>query len=331
MKRREFLKAAALAPAALALSRVLPTAAAGEGLEPASSSNAAALQRRDYGKAGIRLSIIGFPGLMLAKMEQDHANRVVAESFERGVNYFDVAPAYGNGSAEITLGPALEPYRKKVFLSCKTYERTRQGLEAELKRSLDRLKTDHFDLYQMHCLKDVKKDVDVAFMKDGAMEALLSAKKEGRIHHIGFSAHTVEAALAAMDRYDFDSLIFPFNFASYLKAGFGPQVMEAAKAKGVTRIAIKACIRGKWASQAEQKQSPYGRLWYEPLSNRHDAELGLRFTLSQPVTAAIPPQDETLFRMALEFAMRYKPLVPEEEREVRAIANLVKNPLFPEG
>jgi len=330
VKRREFLKAAALAPAALALRRVLPTAAAGEGPEPASSSNAATLQKRDYGKAGIRLSIIAFPGLMLAKMEQDRANRVVAESFERGVNYFDVAPAYGN--AEVTLGPALEPYRKRVFLSCKTYQRTRPGLEAELKRSLDRLKTDHFDLYQMHCLKNVKKDVDVAFAKDGAMEALQSAKKEGRIHHIGFSAHTIEAALAALDRYEFDSVMFPFNFASYLKAGFGPQVMEAAKAKGVTRIAIKPGIRGKWPSREEQKSDKqYGYLWYEPLSNRHDAELGLRFTLSQPVTAAIPPQDETLFRMALEFAMRYKPLVPEEEREVRALANEVKTPLFPEG
>jgi predicted aldo/keto reductase-like oxidoreductase len=329
MRRRDFLKTAAYSTAALAINRILPAAETPEPLRAASSSNAPALLKRSYGRKGdAQLSIIGFPGLMFARKEQDRANRIVAEAVERGVCYFDVAPAYGK--AEVILGPALEPYRKNVFLSCKTGRRTREESEAELKRSLERLKTDHFDLYQMHNLADVKKDVDAAFMKDGAMETFLQAKKEGRVRHLGFTAHTVRAALAAMDRYEFDSVMFPLNFAAYFKGDFGPQILEKAKSKDITRIAIKPGIRGNWDSKEDQSgDKKFGYLWYQPLSNPHDAELSLRFTLSQPIAAAIPPQDEDLFRMALDFAMRYKPLVPEEEREVKAMADLVKKPLFP--
>ena len=107
---------------------------------------------------------------MVSGVEQDHANRIVAEAVEKGVNYFDVAPSYGD--AEIKLGPALEPYRKDVFLACKTTQRTKEGAAAELKESLKRLRTDHLDLYQLHALSDVQKDVDAAFgpgRRDGGL------------------------------------------------------------------------------------------------------------------------------------------------------------------
>ena len=116
---------------------------------------------RTYGKDGPKLSIIGFPGLMMRRVDQEQSNRLVAESIEHGVNYFDVAPAYGD--AEVKLGPALATYRKKVFLACKTKLRDRAGAKAEFERSLERLRTDHFDLYQLHDRHDVAKDVDPAF------------------------------------------------------------------------------------------------------------------------------------------------------------------------
>ena len=329
MKRRDFIKTAALSTAAVALNRVLPEAATPEHLKTPSSSNAPSLLKREYGKTGIQLSIIGLPGLMLSRMEQDAANRIVAESFERGVNYFDVAASYGRGSAETRLGPALEPYRKKVFLSSKTRRRTREGAEFELKQSLERLKTDYVDLYLLHGLNYVENDVDAAFKKGGAMEILLQAKKEGRVRYLGFSAHTIEAATAAMDRYDFDSLLFPFNFASILKLGFGPQAMEKAEAKGVARIALKACVRAKWASPEVQKRSEYARSWYQPLTEPREQELGLRFSLGQPITAALPPSYEELHRRALDIAMSYRPLDDEELREVKAVAATVVDPLFP--
>ena len=106
-------------------------------------------------------------------------------------------------------------------------------IEFELKRSLERLRTDHLDLYQLHALNNVKKDVDTAFSKGGAMEVFTEAKKSGQVKFLGFSAHSEEAALAAMERYDFDSVLFPVNFACHYKNGFGPKVIAKAREKGV--------------------------------------------------------------------------------------------------
>jgi len=87
-------------------------------MTPGKSTNAAQLPRREYGKTGTMLSVIGLGGIVLDNTEQATANRIVAEAVERGVNYFDVAPSYGD--AEERLGPPLKAYRKNVFLACKT-------------------------------------------------------------------------------------------------------------------------------------------------------------------------------------------------------------------
>ena len=121
MKRRDFLKTAALSTAAAAVGR----SAAGDAV---ASANPAQLPPRAYGSTGVKLSVIGFGGIVVMNAKQDHANRVVAAAVERGVNYFDVAPSYGD--AEIKLGPALKPYRKDLFLACKTGERGQSGARA---------------------------------------------------------------------------------------------------------------------------------------------------------------------------------------------------------
>jgi len=291
-----------------------------------SSSNPASLPRREYGATGEKLSILGFGGIVVMNAEQDHANRVVAEAVERGVNYFDVAPSYGD--AEIRLGPALEPYRKSVFLACKTTHRTREGAEEEFERSLERLRTDHFDLYQLHGITSVEKDVDPAFQKGGVMELLLQAKKEGRVRYLGFTAHTTAAALAAMERYDFDSVLYPVNLACWLKGGFGPAIMERAREKGVARLALKALAREKWP-EGDPDRDTYRKCWYKPFTNPREAELGLKFTLSLPVTAAVSPGEESLFRLALHVATNWAPLTPEEQQECRELAATL-NPIFSE-
>ena len=324
MKRRDFLGTAAVTAAAFGFQTVLSDGDAAEMNETATSSNPASIPRREYGSTGVHLSIIGFGGIVVAGTEQDHANRVVAEAIERGVNYFDFAPTYGD--SEILLGPALEPHRKNLFLACKTTERRREGAEAELNRSLERLRTDHFDLYQLHGIRDVEKDVDLTFAKGGAMEVFIQAKKEGRLRFLGFSAHSVEAALAAMDRYDFDSALFPVNFACYFEGNFGPQIIEAAQAKGVARLALKALARQRWPKD-DPNHKKYSKCWYQPLTDPHEAELGFRFALTQPITAAIPPAEEELFRRALDLAADFRPLTPQEEEEVKALAARM-NPIF---
>jgi aryl-alcohol dehydrogenase-like predicted oxidoreductase len=284
----------------------------------------APVPKRPYGSSGIELSILGFGGILVMNTEQEHATRLVAESVERGINYFDVAPSYGD--AEVQLGPALEPYRNDVFLACKTGHRDRDGAEAEFKQSLERLRTDYFDLYQLHALNDVNDDVDAAFAGDGVMGMVIEAKKAGQIRHVGFSAHSVEAALVAMDRYDFDSILFPFNFAMYYEGNFGPTVLARAQEQGVARLALKAMARQKWPADAPMR-SAYPKCWYEPLTVPEEMDLALRWTLSQPITAAIPPGEEPLWWMAVTIAARFTPLTAGDQAEVEKMAQGL-DPLF---
>src|SRR5512136_360402 len=108
------------------------------------------LPKRQYGQTKEKLSIIGFGGMVVKDVTPKEAANFVAEAVDRGVNYFDVAPFYGN--AQQRLGPALKPYRQDCFLACKTLERDAAGAAKELKQSLKLLKTDYVDLYQLHAL-----------------------------------------------------------------------------------------------------------------------------------------------------------------------------------
>jgi len=325
MKRREFIKKSTVAAGSITVSKMLQGTSVADELQRSSySTNPARLPQREYGKTGVKLSIIGFGGIVVKDAEQQHANHVVAEAIEKGVNYFDVAPTYGD--AELKLGPALEPYRKKVFLACKTVQRKREGAAAELKESLKRLRPDYFDLYQLHAITDVKKDVDTVFAKGGAMEVFIEARKQGQIRYLGFSAHSEEAALAAMERFDFDSILFPINFVTFYKGNFGPKVIAAAKSKGVARLALKSLAQQRWP-QGDPSRKEYPKCWYQPLTEREEARLGLYFTLSQPVTAAIPPGEESLFRMAVDLAMNLKPISINDLEKVKQMTESL-NPIF---
>ncbi len=304
MDRRDFLKTVSSAT-------LLNSFPVGLSSMPRSQDQPGKLERRPLGRTGERLSILGFGGIVVMDATASEATNRVAEAIEAGVNYFDVAPTYGN--AQDMLGPALAPYRKGVFLACKTTERSKAGAAAELAQSLKKMQTDHFDLYQHHAVT-TPEDVEKIFAPDGAMRTFLDAKKSGKVRFIGFSAHSVEAAAAMMDRFDFDTLLFPVNFATWYAGNFGPQVLEKAQKKGMGILALKAMAKRPWPKGAVKT---HAKCWYEPLSEPAEARMGLRFTLSHPVTAAIPPGDENLYKMALGLARQFTPLTAAEAEEIK--------------
>ena len=282
------------------------------------------LPKRRYGRTKEKLSIIGFGGMMVMDVSPKEAANFVAEAVDRGVNYFDVAPFYGN--AQRRLGPALKPYRQKCFLACKTLERDAAGAAKELKESLKLLQTDHFDLYQLHALTDVE-EVEQAFGPDGAMETILKAKEDGKVRYFGFSAHSEEAAHAALDRFDFDSILFPLGFPLWIKANFGPSVYKRAKKAGMGILALKAMAHGQWPKGKKRRwKNPF----YEPFDDIDQVALGLRFTLHLPVTALFPPGHWELFKMALDLA-EAGALVPLNDDERKIIERIAKKsePIFP--
>lgn len=279
-----------------------------------SCSRSRPLIRRSLGQTGETLSILGFGGIMLNNMEQPEANNLVARVFDAGVNYYDVAPSYGN--AEEHLGPALKPYRDDVFLACKTQKRDRAGAEGELNASLGNLQTDHFDLYQLHAIRTVA-DVEQAFGPNGAMETFRKARDDGKVRFLGFSAHSQEAALLAMEQFDFDTILFPVNFVCWHHGHFGPEAVKTASEKNMGILAIKSMA---FTPIPAGQDRPYPRLWYVPIEQKETAHKAVRFTLAQGVTAAIPPGDSAFFLQALSFIDDHSPLNPPEEQDLQAIA-----------
>ncbi len=271
------------------------------------------LPKRTY-KPGVELSIIGFGGMLAVGMPQEATDALVGKSVDWGINYFDVAPSYGAGEAEMKLGKSLRRYRNQVFLACKTLERRADGARAELERSLERLHTGRFDLYQLHAVSSVE-EVETICAPGGALEALVWAREQRLVRYLGFSAHSVPAALSLLGRFPFDSLLLPVNPASWGQGRFGAQVMEEAQRRGVAVIALKALADGRWHSGEERK---YPKCWYRPLDDPQWARGALRFALSQGVVAAIPPGEEPLFRMAVQLAAEYTPLSDDERRALLA-------------
>lgn len=268
------------------------------------------------------VSRVAFGGVIVMNETQEDANNYVKEAIDAGVTYFDVAPTYGD--AEERLGPALKPFRKNVFLACKTMERTAEGAQKELDQSLINMKTDYFDLYQLHAVYNLD-DVEKIFSPGGAIETYEKAKENGRIRHIGFSAHSTEAALALIDRYDFDSILFPFNFVSLLKNGYGSYVLEKALEKNMAILGIKSMAQTE-KQEGDDKKHP--KAWYHPIEDKDLANKAVKYTLSRQVDVIVPPGNINHFRWALDYMDKDLKLSQEDVDDLEKIAE-ENIPLFP--
>ncbi len=312
MKRREFLHTT-LASATAAT--FLPKFLAGAPKD---------MPKRKLGRTGEQLSMLGFGGVLVMKEEQSVANDMVTKAYDHGINYFDVAPTYGN--AEERMGPALETYRKNCFLACKTTQRTAEGAQQELEQSLKNLRTDYFDLYQLHAITS-EDDVNTAFAPGGAMEVFLKAKEEGRVRYLGFSAHSEKAALMAMERYDFDTILFPINFAAWYKGNFGPQVVRTAKETDKGILALKGLAYRRY-KENEEKQ--YDKAWYVPIPEDDDtlAQKAFLWTFAQGITAAIPPGAPLFWDRAFRIAANARDVTEEDIADLQVEAAKIENPIF---
>lgn len=299
MKRRAFLKTVGGAAGAAALG--VPSLLA----QDAFSDKVAGLPRRPLGSTGEKLSVVGFPGLGLIHDDQKKCTEAVHDAFNRGINYYDVAPAYGNGQCETKLGIALLGLdRSKYFLACKTKKRDKDGAMKELENSLKLAKTDYFDLYQLHHLVRPS-EVEQALGPGGAMETILKAKEQGKIKYIGFSAHTTKAALQVMKGFKFDTVMFPINFVEYYTRGYGKDVLSLAGEQGTAVLAIKPLSWGTWPKDVEKTR----QWWYRTVETIDDIRLAMSFSLSQTnVVAGIPPSFLDLVDRSITACKEVKPL-----------------------
>jgi aryl-alcohol dehydrogenase-like predicted oxidoreductase len=283
------------------------------------------MQLRRLGRTGHESSIISLGGAALWDVPKQEADVAIQMAIEHGVNHFDVAPRYG--LAELRLGPMVERHRKEIFLACKTTERSRVGAWEGIKRSLDILRTDYFDLYQLHMVSDTE-TLNVVLGPGGALEAVVEAKKQGLIRYIGITGHRPYVQIEAINRFDFDTVLFPLNRvlaahpSDYTDFRF---LIDTAQKKDIGTIAIKAIAKQPWNPGVRMY-----RTWYEPFTDQGDIDKSIWYTLSQGVSTAVLPADLRLWPKVIDAAERFKSMGDKEQEAVVSEVKAYK-PIFPSG
>ncbi|MCE5208202.1 MAG: aldo/keto reductase [Chloroflexi bacterium] len=264
------------------------------------------MEKRKFGRTNHLSSVAIFGGAAFWDIDQTIADTAFEIALQHGINHIDVAPSYGK--AELLLGPWIKRLRPSFFLGCKTMERTRQGTLTEMKASLQRLQTDHFDLYQCHAVNSMA-ELDKVTMKGGALEALIEAKNSGFTRFLGITAHGMDAPtvlIEALSRFDFDSVLFPLNFILFTDDNYRQaalKLIEICQQKNVGMMTIKSIARGGWGSH-EKKQTT----WYEPFTDDTMIQSAVNFVLSHPVTGICTAGDTTLQPKVFAACENFHPL-----------------------
>lgn len=256
------------------------------------------MEYKKLGRTGIEISSISYGGIVSMDDGQDASDKYVSWAIDKGINYFDVAPSYGD--AEEKLGNSLKLYRNKINLACKTGQRMKDKAEQELLRSQKLLHTDYFDVYQLHGIASME-EVERAFGPGGVMEMVRTLKERGIARNVGITAHSEEAALKCIELYDFDTVLFPFNWFMNLEHQMGSKLIKASKEKNMGVLCMKAFIERKWNSEEEKKASMFPKSWCKPI-DVNDVEFGtaaMKYALSLGVDTLIPPGNFASFSFAV--------------------------------
>jgi aryl-alcohol dehydrogenase-like predicted oxidoreductase len=257
------------------------------------------MERRRLGRLGHQSSVLIYGAAALGEVTQDVADRSVQEALDAGINHFDVAASYGE--AELRLGPWMPRIRDQIFLATKTGDRDADGAWRSINRSLERLRTDHVDLLQLHAIGDLE-DLDRATGKGGALEAAVRAQDEGLVGAVGITGHGHDAPathLEALRRHPFASVLTPINVVlsrdPAYRTAYDALVDEVTRQDAGLMI-IKTVSRQNWKDDEHRYST-----WYEPFDDQPTITAAVSWALSLPVvTGLATPGDVGLLGMVVE-------------------------------
>jgi aryl-alcohol dehydrogenase-like predicted oxidoreductase len=283
------------------------------------------METRRFGRSGHMSTVAIFGAAAFWDVEQDQADESMRLLIKNGVNHIDVAPSYGK--AEERLGPWLQRERDRFFIGCKTMERTQAGAAAELAQSLKRLHIAALDLYQIHAITSMA-ELDQVTRPGGALEAAQQARSVGLTRYIGITGHGVESPAIfaeALERFDFDSVLFPLNYVQFANPVYRRNtetLLRLCQARDVGVMAIKSITRGSWGKLTKNYTT-----WYQPFDDPKEIQQAINFTLSQPVTGICTAGDIHLLPVVLQACEQFTPLSPEKQA-VLVQAGRSLEPLF---
>ncbi|MDY6875786.1 MAG: aldo/keto reductase [Chloroflexota bacterium] len=283
------------------------------------------IEKQPFGPTGHMSTRTLFGAAALSQVSQAKADRTLEILLEYGVNHIDTAASYGD--AELRIGPWMKHYRQHFFLATKTEQRTYQGARDELRRSLERLRVDHVDLWQMHVLVDPD-DWETAMGPGGALEAFIEAREQGLARFLGVTGHGLTVAAMhkrSLERFDFDSVLLPYNYPlkqNHQYAADLEDLVTMCKQQNVALQIIKSICRRPWGDRPQTRAT-----WYEPLEDQADIDRAVHWILGRPEFFLNTVADTHILPRVLDAASRFEER-PSDAAMAAMVAEREMSPLF---
>jgi predicted aldo/keto reductase-like oxidoreductase len=261
------------------------------------------IRKQFFGSTGHKSTATLFGAAALGNVSQEIADDVLKLLLDHGVNHIDTAASYGN--SELRIGPWMGEHREKFFLATKTGERTYNAAKKEFNNSLKRLQVGNVDLLQLHNLVHPD-DWDKAMGEDGALKAAVEARDQGLVKFIGITGHGLLAPTMhkrSLERFEFDSVLTPWNYPLYKNARYKKEFEELVKTckdRGVAVQTIKSVTKGPWAEKPRTR-----RTWYEPLEAQKDLDLAVSWIIGQEGIFLNTAGDVDILPKVLDAAKRH--------------------------
>jgi aryl-alcohol dehydrogenase-like predicted oxidoreductase len=283
------------------------------------------IPKAEFGRSGHHSTRVIFGAASLGRVSQRVADETLEVLLRYGVNHIDTAAGYGD--SELRIAPWLKREPGRFFLATKTGRRDEKGAREELERSLERLGVDHVDLWQLHSLADPI-DWDQALSPGGALDAALVAREEGLIRWIGVTGHGAQIAAThrrSLDRFDFDSVLLPYNYVTMQNAYYRENfeaLLETAKQRNVAVQTIKSIAMRPWMERDHTRNT-----WYQPLEDPRDIELAVWWAMGPTGIFLNSVGDVDLLPLVLDAATRFHE-APDESEMQALIERSHTEPLF---
>lgn len=271
------------------------------------------IMTQPFGRSGHMSTRTIFGAASLSNVTQEEADRTLEVLLQFGINHIDVAASYGD--AELRIAPWLAQYRSQFYLATKTDARTAQEAKEELHRSLERMGTDHVDLWQLHNLADPI-EWDVALSPGGVIDAAIEARKQGLVRAIGVTGHGLQIAAThrrSLERFDFDAVLLPYNYLTmqnpYYAENFNA-LLATCQQRTIAVQTIKSIAYRPWLGRPHTRA-----VWYEPLEDQQDIDMAVHWVLQRPGIFLNTVGDIHLLPTVLDAASRFQPGSPDPTYE----------------
>lgn len=273
--------------------------------------------KRTLGRTKHNSTIITFGTYAIGYVDQHQADHAIQLALDHGINHVDIAPSYGHAMERIA--PWMSEIRDKIFLGAKTARRKRDDAWQDIESITRRMNTDKFDLFQLHSVGNLH-ELDRVTAPDGALETLIEMREQGITKWIGITGHGPQVPstmLEALDRFDFDTVMFPLNPAIDRDPDYhhdSRALLAECNKRNIGIQTIKMIARGGWNQDKSNKDL---NTWYDPHRNQDEIDRSLWWVLSQPIHTAPSCGEITLLPKVLDAAERFtSALSPNELQSV---------------